>query len=173
MAVDMWSVGCNFGELLLKRPLLPGKCEENQLQLMCELLGTPSPRIWPGVEKMPHYSIFKFPENIYNNLGLKFPDLPDSCLDLLNGLLTFDPEKRVTATRALQHRWFSEPPAPQEPHYMPTFREHRNETANPRALPSNAGPNGALKRAGGPNRGPMVARSAVFAAAKKLKSCVF
>ena len=62
----------------------------------------------------------------------------------------------------------------QEPHYMPTFREHRNETANPRALPSNAGPNGAgLKRAGGPNGGPMVARSAVFAAAKKLKSCVF
>jgi len=56
---------------------------------------------------------------------------------------------------------------------MPTFREHRNETANPRALPSNAGPNGALKRAGGPNGGPMVARSAVFAAAKKLKSCVF
>ena len=61
----------------------------------------------------------------------------------------------------------------QEPHYMPTFREHRNETANPRALPSNAGgPNGTLKRAGS-NGGPMVARSAVFAAAKKLKSCVF
>jgi len=37
----------------------------------------------------------------------------DRGLDLLNGLLTFDPEKRVTATRALQHRWFSEPPAPQ------------------------------------------------------------
>ena len=56
---------------------------------------------------------------------------------------------------------------------MPTFREHRNETANPRALPSNAGgPNGTLKRAGS-NGGPMVARSAVFAAAKKLKSCVF
>eukprot|EP00913_Durusdinium_trenchii_P018593 g17471.t1 len=35
MAVDMWSVGCNFGELLLKRPLLPGKCEEHQLQLTC------------------------------------------------------------------------------------------------------------------------------------------
>ena len=32
---------------------LPVVCQENQLQLMCELLGTPSPRIWPGVEKMP------------------------------------------------------------------------------------------------------------------------
>ncbi len=57
----------------------------------------------------------------------------------------------------------------QEPHYMPTFREHRNETANPRALPSHNGP---LKRSNS-NGAPMVARSAVFAAAKKLKSCVF
>ena len=67
-------------------------CKEHQLQLMCELLGTPSPRIWPGLEKLKYESIaFKLPEKIYNNLGLKFPDLPDSCLDLLNRLLTFDP----------------------------------------------------------------------------------
>lgn len=26
-----------------------------------------------------HYAASKLPENIYNNLGLKFPDLPDSC----------------------------------------------------------------------------------------------
>jgi len=47
---------------------------------------------------------------------------------------------------------------------MPTFREHRNETANPRGLPA---------AAKAPAKRPMVARSAVFAAAKKLKSCVF
>ncbi|CAK9013951.1 unnamed protein product [Durusdinium trenchii] len=165
MAVDMWSVGCNFGELLLKRPLLPGKCEEHQLQLTCELLGTPSPRIWPGVERFPHYAVFKLPENAFNNLGLKFPDLPDSCLDLLNRLLTFDPEKRASASSGLQHQWFVEPPAPQEPHYMPTFREHRNETANPRGLPA--------PKAASTVKRPVAARSAVFQAAKKLKSCVF
>lgn len=90
-------------------------CKEHQLQLMCELLGTPSPRIWPGLEKLKYESIaFKLPEKIYNNLGLKFPDLPDSCLDLLNRLLTFDPEKRASANNCLRHRWFVEPPAPQD-----------------------------------------------------------
>ncbi|CAE7203969.1 Cdk10 [Symbiodinium sp. CCMP2456] len=167
MAVDMWSVGCNFGELLLKRPLLPGKFEEHQLQLTCALLGTPSPRIWPGLERLQHYGTFKLPENTYNNLGDKFPDMPDSCLDLLNRALTFDPAKRVTAAVALQHRWFQEAPAPQEPHNMPTWKEHRNETANPRAnpVPLGVGP--------GKRPVPLVARSAVFAAAKKMKSCVF
>lgn len=30
-AVDMWSIGCIFGELILKEPLLPGKGEIDQL----------------------------------------------------------------------------------------------------------------------------------------------
>eukprot|EP00439_Symbiodinium_sp_Y106_P037341 s4645_g4.t1 len=89
-------------------------------------------------------------------------------LDLLNRALTFDPAKRVTAAQALQHRWFQEAPAPQEPHNMPTWKEHRNETANPRANP------GPVPLGVGPGKRPvpLVARSAVFAAAKKMKSCV-
>lgn len=30
-AVDMWSIGCIFGELILKEPLLPGKGEIDQV----------------------------------------------------------------------------------------------------------------------------------------------
>jgi len=30
-AVDLWSVGCIFGELILKEPLLPGKGEIDQV----------------------------------------------------------------------------------------------------------------------------------------------
>merc|ERR1711972_667055 len=55
-AVDIWSIGCNFGELLNKRPLLPGKVEEHQVQLICQLLGTPSLKIWPGLGELPLYS---------------------------------------------------------------------------------------------------------------------
>ena len=38
-AVDMWGVGCVFGELLLHEPLMPGSTEPKQLVLMTELLG--------------------------------------------------------------------------------------------------------------------------------------
>ena len=38
-AVDMWAIGCIFAELLKHQPLLPGKNEMHQLQLIYELLG--------------------------------------------------------------------------------------------------------------------------------------
>ena len=46
-AVDMWAVGCIFGELLRHEPLFPAKGEIETLELMTRLLGRPSDRIWP------------------------------------------------------------------------------------------------------------------------------
>jgi cyclin-dependent kinase 10 len=45
-ALDMWSVGCIFGELLMNEPLLPGASEVEQIRLFCNLLGTPTAKIW-------------------------------------------------------------------------------------------------------------------------------
>jgi len=168
-AVDIWSIGCNFGELLNKKPLLPGKAEEHQVQLICQLLGTPTLKIWPALGELPLYNRIQLPCNNYNNLRVKFPDAPDSCLELLNKMLTFDPSKRATAVASLQHRFFSEAPAPQEPQYMPTWREHRNEQANPRAT-------GGTSAAGGKRpapQGSLAARSALFAATKRMKTSIF
>jgi serine/threonine protein kinase len=46
-AVDMWSLGAIFGELLNHEPLFPGKSEADMLAMMCSMLGTPSDAIWP------------------------------------------------------------------------------------------------------------------------------
>ena len=46
-AVDMWAVGCIFGELLKNEPLFPAKGEVETLELMTRLLGRPNDRIWP------------------------------------------------------------------------------------------------------------------------------
>ena len=50
-AVDMWSVGCIFAELLLKEPLFPGKNETDQLSRIIRLLGLPTESTWPGYTK--------------------------------------------------------------------------------------------------------------------------
>lgn len=41
--VDMWSCGCILGELLTGRPIFPGKSTMNQLDLIFEVTGVPSP----------------------------------------------------------------------------------------------------------------------------------
>ena len=38
----MWSVGCILGELLIGRPLFPGKSSLNQIQLILEMIGKPN-----------------------------------------------------------------------------------------------------------------------------------
>ena len=46
-ALDMWAVGCIFGELLRHEPLFPGKTELAMVQAFVGLLGPPTPAIWP------------------------------------------------------------------------------------------------------------------------------
>ena len=46
-AVDIWSVGCIFAELLLRTPYLAGESDLAQLELIFKALGTPTEEDWP------------------------------------------------------------------------------------------------------------------------------
>ena len=52
-AIDMWAVGCIFGELLRNEPLFPGRSEAEMLERMVRLLGSPNETIWPVSYKPP------------------------------------------------------------------------------------------------------------------------
>jgi len=41
-AIDLWSVGCIFAEMLARKPLFPGTDYMAQLRLICEKLGRPA-----------------------------------------------------------------------------------------------------------------------------------
>ena len=41
MSADMWSVGCIFAEMMLRKVFLPGTDTQQQIQLICQNLGTP------------------------------------------------------------------------------------------------------------------------------------
>ena len=41
LVVDMWSIGCIFAELLMRKPLMPGSDAENQLELIVNAVGKP------------------------------------------------------------------------------------------------------------------------------------
>ena len=53
-AVDIWSIGCIFGELVLRKPLFPGQGEFDQLTKIFKDLGFPTEDTWPGVTRLPN-----------------------------------------------------------------------------------------------------------------------
>uniref|UniRef100_A0A0R3RH04 Protein kinase domain-containing protein n=1 Tax=Elaeophora elaphi TaxID=1147741 RepID=A0A0R3RH04_9BILA len=124
--VDMWATGCILGELLIHRPLLPGKTELDQINRIIDLLGTPTEKIWKGIEELPALHNFHLRSQPYNKLKCVMERASDSCLQLLNGLFTFDPSLRICAKDALRSRYFDEPPYPCDASMMPSFPQHRN-----------------------------------------------
>ncbi|KAG8365936.1 hypothetical protein BUALT_Bualt17G0023800 [Buddleja alternifolia] len=143
-AIDMWSLGCIMAELLSKEPLFNGKTEVDQLDKIFKTLGTPNETIWPGLSKLPGAKV-NFVKHKYNLLRRKFPAtsftgspvLSDAGFDLLNKLLTFDPEKRISAEAALNHEWFREVPLPKSKEFMPTFpAQHAQDRRTRRVMKS-------------------------------------
>ncbi|XP_020800658.1 cyclin-dependent kinase 10 [Drosophila serrata] len=128
-AVDMWAFGCILGELLLGKPLLPGNSEIGQLNMIIDLLGAPSESIWPGFSDMPALQNFTLSQQPYNNLKTKFHSIRQSGRNLLNILFIYNPLTRATAEECLNSNYFVDTPKACDPRMMPTFPQHRNNTA--------------------------------------------
>ncbi|XP_013865816.1 cyclin-dependent kinase 11B isoform X3 [Austrofundulus limnaeus] len=121
-AVDMWSVGCIFGELLTQKPLFPGKSEIDQINKIFKDLGSANEKIWPGYNELPAVKKMTFTEYPYNNLRKRFGALlSNQGFDLMNKFLTYCPSKRISADDALKHEYFRETPLPIDPSMFPTW----------------------------------------------------
>lgn len=125
-SLDMWSVGCIFGELLNNKPLMPGKSEANQIELIANLLGSPNEAIWPGFSSLPLAKKLNPVQQPYNNLNHKFHWLSDEGSTLLNEFLMYNPEKRISAATAFRSPYFRQKPLPVDPELMPTYPHLRN-----------------------------------------------
>jgi len=147
--IDVWSIGCILGELLMMEPLFPGKSEVDELNKIFKLLGTPSEKIWPGYKELPGVRSMKFIDFPVSKLREKFPErmLSDHGLDLMKGLLTYDPRQRMTCAQALEHPWFEENPRPIDPSMFPTWpaKSEQDPGAKNAASPKPPSGGGAFK----------------------------
>jgi len=105
--VDIWSIGCIFAEMATRKPLFHGDSEIDQLFRIFRTLGTPTEETWPGVSQLPDYKN-NFPSWKSNILPTCVPQIDKLGQDLLQAMLIFDPQKRLSAKAALNHPYFDD-----------------------------------------------------------------
>lgn len=128
-AVDMWSIGCIFAEVMLRTPYLPGESDLDQIEIICKARGTPSVADWPGLTSLPlHHTLTSVVHPRPNHAQL-FSAAPKGAVQLLDLLLAYSPQRRISCTRALQHPYFSSAPRPTSPEQLPRHAKKDEEIA--------------------------------------------
>lgn len=112
-AVDMWSVGCILGEMLLGKPVFAGNSTLNQVERILELIGKPSKE---DIDSMQSALAKECIDQIScvkkRSFSQFFPGISEDALDLIRNLLVFNPKHRFSAEQALKHKYvrdFSNP----------------------------------------------------------------
>lgn len=106
-AIDIWSIGCIFGEILMGKPLFPGKNVAHQLDLMTDMLGTLS---LDTIVRIKNDKVRRYLSSMQKKKPIpffqKFPNSEPLALDILKQLLALEPKDRPTAEEALSHPYF-------------------------------------------------------------------
>jgi mitogen-activated protein kinase 1/3 len=122
-AVDIWSVGCIFAELLGRQPLFPGDHYLDQIQKIIAVTGTPKMEDLDFIQKKEAKEFFlKLVKRTKLTWSSLFPNANPIALDLLEKMLTFNPKKRYTVEQCISHPYFEGLHDPdQEPIITSTF----------------------------------------------------
>ena len=129
--IDIWSVGCLFGEMQTCHAMLQGRDEANQLELIYQLLGTPTGalaekfehetfvtrgRTEPAEKMYPIWEKLKFQDTYPGRLRKTYASVENDGLTLLEKLLDMNPSTRISASAALdfEYFWNEDIPPPQQ-----------------------------------------------------------
>jgi renal tumor antigen len=104
--MDIWGLGCVFFEVLSLYPLFPGTNELDQVQKIHQIMGTPSAELLNHFKKKSSHMDFNFPPNEGTGIEKMIPHIAADCIDLIQKLLAYNPDERLSARQGLRHPWF-------------------------------------------------------------------
>ncbi|CAL4145220.1 unnamed protein product [Meganyctiphanes norvegica] len=101
--VDVWSCGCIFAELFRRRPIFEGRTEGDQLQIIFDVIGTPLENEWPrDVSLLRSNFRYHAPKPLQDVV----PEITSDAADLMQKMLKFKPDCRISALEAKNHPYF-------------------------------------------------------------------
>ena len=126
-AVDIWSIGCIFAELLGRQPLFPGIYFNfnlflflgdhylDQIQKIISVLGTPtSDDLGFITNNQAKEFVLKLAKRTKQSFSSLFSKSNPVALDLLSKMLIFNPHKRYTIEQCISHPYFESLHNPEE-----------------------------------------------------------
>lgn len=116
-ACDVWSTGCILMEIFTRHATFPGDgTENNQLDKIFSVVGTPNAAEWPGLVEMPWFQLLRPEYRKASSFAFKYKEkLTPAAFELLSSIFQYDPQKRPTAAEALEHPYFAtEQPSPRQ-----------------------------------------------------------
>jgi len=125
--VDIWACGGIMAELYTLRPLFPGSSESDQLYKTCSVLGTPTSAQWPEGQKLASAIGFRFPQFVPTRLESLIPQSNSDGIALMNGMMAWDPNRRLSTAKVLQHPYFEAsvlPDVSQAPSHVAPQAQH-------------------------------------------------
>ena len=153
-AIDMWGVGCVFGEMFKGKPILAGSSDVNQAYMIFDLVGSPTEETMPGWTSLPGCEGLTTIPSKPGSIHQVFREQGSAAISLLTELLKLDWRKRINAIDAIEHPYFKNHPLPAKPGEIPRFedsheldrRKFRGQKAAPPPAPAGGtvgmGPNG-------------------------------
>ena len=107
-SIDMWAVGCILGEFYNRKPLFMGNDSMHQIYQIIKILGYPPNQLLVDYGSVKAWNLIN--NNSFTTTEKKdwvtiLPGVSADAINLIDQLLCWEPDKRISVIEALDHRF--------------------------------------------------------------------
>lgn len=114
--IDMWSTGCILAEFYGRKPKFIGKDSMHQIYEIIKVLGSPSKNLLSSYGSIKAWNMCNSTTIPHKKVEWKdvYPYASPEAVDLMDKIMRWDPEERLTVEMAIEHPYLSDVRHPED-----------------------------------------------------------